>query len=305
MVTTALVPYAKPALSHSQQVAQLVARGMEVSEPLAAEAFLSGTSYYRLSAYWDPFRAKDATGTLLDAFEAGTSFDQVVQLYEFDRELRLLVLDALERVEVAVRTAMTYQLGMAHGAFGHEVATNFHPQFSHSDWVVKLRHETGRSTDAFVDHFRDRYADYPAMPIWMCTEVVSMGALSLLYKGMKNDDKLAVAATFGLHHKRLQDWLHVLSYVRNVCAHHSRLWNRALAIKPKAMPEAEWNAPLLPSNGRMFCVLLMLAVILNRSGGSLAWRGQCTGLLRRLTVSPRWRAAMGLPSHWEEHPLWK
>lgn len=305
MVVAAIVPYGKPALSYAQQVAQLVARGMSVSEPAAAEAILSKTSYYRLSAYWYPFRLRDAAGTALDAFEPGASFDQVIQLYEFDRELRLLVLDALERVEVTVRTAVTYQLGMAHGAFGHELAGNFHPQFNHADWVTKLRVETDRSTDAFVDHFRNRYSDYPALPIWMCTEVLSIGALSLLYKGMQNGDKAAVAATFGMHPKRLQDWLHVLSYVRNLCAHHSRLWNRDLAIKPRAMAEPEWSAPLLPSNSRLFCVLLMLTVLLNKSGGSLAWRGQCTALLRRLATSPRWRAAMGLPLLWEEHPLWK
>lgn len=305
MVTAALVPYGKPALSYAQQVAQLVARGMSVAEPVAAEAFLSKTSYYRLSAYWFPFRVRGTAGAVLDVFEPGTAFDQVVQLYEFDRELRLLVLDALERIEVSVRTAVTHQLGMAHGAFGHEMAGNFHPQFNHAEWVAKLRAETKRSTDAFVEHFQSCYSDYPAMPIWMCTEVVSIGALSLLYKGMQNSDKAAVAATFGVHPKRLQDWLHVLSYVRNVCAHHSRLWNRELAIKPRAMPEPEWNTPLLPSNSRLFCVLLMLTVLLNRSGGSLAWRGQCTGLLRRLATSPRWRAAMGLPPNWEEHPLWK
>jgi abortive infection bacteriophage resistance protein len=305
MVTAALLPYGKPALSYAQQVAQLVARGMAVSEPLAAEAFLSKTSYYRLSAYWYPFRLRNADGSVQDAFEAGTSLDHVIQLYEFDRELRLLVLDALERVEVAVRTAVTHELAMTHGAFGHEVAAHFHPQFNHAVWLNKLRTETGRSTDAFVDHFQSRYSDYPALPIWMCTEVVSIGALSLLYKGMQNKDKAAVAATFGMHPKRLQDWLHVLSYVRNVCAHHSRLWNRELAIKPRSMPEPEWNAPLLPSNSRLFCVLLMLTILLNKSGGSLAWRGQCTGLLRRLATAPRWRAAMGLPSQWEEHPLWK
>lgn len=305
MVTAALVAYNKPALTYAQQVAQLVARGMVVPDLAAAEAFLARTSYYRLSAYWYPFRVRDHAGAPTDMLEPGVLFSDVVQLYEFDRELRLLVLNALERVEVAVRTTVTHQLGLAHGAFGHEHAANFHPQFNHGAWVAKLREETDRSTDAFVDHFRGRYVEYPAMPIWMCTEVVSIGSLSLLYKGMHSADKHAVAGAFGLHPKRVQDWLHVLSYVRNVCAHHSRLWNRELAIKPKFMPEPEWNPSLLPSGNRVFCALLMLTVLLNKAGGSLVWRGQCTALLRQLSGSPRWRAAMGLAPDWEEHPLWK
>lgn len=305
MVNRSTAAYTKPALSYAQQVAQLVARGMVVPDPAAAEAFLSKTNYYRLSAYWYPFRVRDADGTVQDHFEPGTHFEDAVELYEFDRELRLLVLDALERVEVAIRTSVTHRLGMVHGCFGHEASANFHPHFDHGDWIGKLRGETQRSSDDFVQHFKSRYSEYPALPIWMCTEVMSLGALSLLYKGMQNSDKLAVAGNFGLHHKRLQDWLHVLTYVRNVCAHHSRLWNRELAIKPRAIAEPAWSPPLLPSHSRMFCVLLMLAVLLDGAGGSLVWRGQCTRLLRRLSASPRWRAAMGLPSAWQDHPLWK
>lgn len=100
-------PYTKPALSFEQQVAKLVARGLIVADPSAAASKLACISYYRLSGYCYPFRQRDADGQVLDNLVEGTTWEQILALYEFDRHLRLLVLDAIERVEVAVRTQLT------------------------------------------------------------------------------------------------------------------------------------------------------------------------------------------------------
>jgi abortive infection bacteriophage resistance protein len=304
-IAAPLTPYTKPALPFADQVSLLQQRGLMIADPLAAEQTLASISYYRLSAYCYPFRQRDTAGVPLSQFEAGATFESVLALYEFDRALRLLVMDALERVEVAVRTRVTHQLGMAHGPFGHEAPANFHPQFKHDQWILKLRDDTRRSRDAaFVAHFQTNYAGYPALPIWMTTELISMGSLSFLYKGMLGADKRVVADAFKLHPKRLQDWLHVLTYVRNVCAHHSRLWNRELSIQPQAMPEPEWNAPLMPRLDRVFCILLMLRYLLDQSGNGLAWRDACNALLLPVTANPRWRKGMGMPVNWENHPCW-
>lgn len=304
MAPIPLPPYAKSALSFADQIALLQQRGMVIADPAVAEQKLASISYYRLSAYWYPFRLRDGAGNVQDQFEPGTTFESVLALYEFDRLLRLQVMDALERVEVAVRTSVTYRLGMAYGPFGHEDPANFHPQFNHGKWITGLRDETTRSSDAFVEHFQNRYAGFPALPIWMTTELISMGSLSFLYKGMASPDKKAVAADFGLHPKRLQDWLHVLTYVRNVCAHHSRLWNRELAIRSQAMPEPEWSAPLMPRRDRVFCILLMLRYLLSQFGNGVSWRNACNTLLMPIAAVPRWRNAMGMPANWMNHPYW-
>lgn len=304
MPTAPLSPFTKPALPFADQVALLQQRGLVIADPLVAEQKLASISYYRLSAYWYPFRLRDAAGLQLSQFEPGTTFESVLALYEFDRELRLLIMDALERVEVAVRTRVTHQLGVAYGPFGHEDPANFHPQFNHVKWIAGLRDETTRSSDAFVGHFQANYAGYPALPIWMTTELISMGSLSFLYKGMTSADKNVVAAAFQLHPKRLQDWLHVLTYVRNVCAHHSRLWNRELSIRPQVMPEPEWQAPLMPRRDRIFCILLMLRYLLAQTGNGVAWRDACNALLLPIVANSRWRAAMGMPATWLHHPFW-
>ncbi len=145
----------------------------------------------------------------------------------------------------------------------------------------------------------------------MLTEVMSFGALSFFYKGLINDhkigveDKKAVATYFNLHHKRLGDWLHTLTYVRNVCAHHSRLWNRELAIRPDKVKEVEWRPPMTPRNDRIFYILLMLRYLLRQSGNGDAWATEITILLEPVAKTDAYRRSMGMPENWKEHPLWK
>lgn len=304
MATAALTAFTKTALTYSDQIALLEHRGMVIADHASAEAILSRVSYYRLSAYWHPFKLPTSAGAAPSSLVPGTTFETVVALYDFDRQLRLLVLDALERVEVAIRTSVTYHLGRTYGAFGHEDPYNFSSWFDHGTWLTCLHNETARSSDAFVSHYQQKYLGFPTMPIWMMTEVISLGSLSRMYKGMTQLDKQTIAAPLGIHHKRLQDWLHVLTYVRNVCAHHSRLWNRTLAIRPSSMREPEWNSPLLPRLDRVFGILLMLRYMLRQTGNGTVWRDECNTALRPIAANPAWCQAMGMAPNWAMHPIW-
>lgn len=306
-----LEQYNKPALSFEQQLAHLKQRGLLVDDETGSLRLLAAISYYRLSGYWYPFRQRDEQGRVRSHFVPGTRFEQVVALYEFDRKLRSLVLDALERVEIAVRTRITYHIGHKYGAFGHADATNFHSGFGHDRWLAKLEEEAQRSSDEFIRHYKTKYKGFPRIPVWMLTEVMSFGALSFFYKGLRNDrragveDKKAVADYFGLHHKRLGDWLHTLTYIRNVCAHHSRLWNRELAIRPDKSKDPLWLPPATPRNDRIFYVLLMLRHLLRHSGNGDSWAREVTELLVPMAAIQPYRIAMGLPEQWKEHPIWK
>lgn len=285
-------------------------RGLVINDRTAALKALSAISYYRLSAYWYPFRIIDAYGKRSSQLQVATTFQQVIELYEFDRKLRLLVLDALERMEVAVRTRITYHMAHTYGPFAHTDASNFHPQFDHGSWLAKLEQETSRSSDEFVRHYRCEYREFPRIPIWMVTEVMSLGALSFFYQGLRNhakagvEDKKAVADHFNVHYKCLGDWLHMLTYIRNVCAHHSRLWNRELAIRPVANDDKRWRAPVTPRNDRIFYVLLVLNQLLGAASSDTTWQSEVNTLLGPISVKPHFRNAMGMPENWMEHPLW-
>ena len=129
--------YTKSPLTFEQQLQQLKDRGLIIDDDDLALFHLKTISYYRLSAYWHPFRKIEQDGVLSDDFEEGTQFTEVIRLYEFDRRLRLLVMDAIERIEVYARTLFTYQIGHRYGTFGHTKAANFHPNFNHAPWLEK------------------------------------------------------------------------------------------------------------------------------------------------------------------------
>lgn len=306
-----LITYTKPPLSFTDQISRLEAKGMIFNDKAFAEQRLASISYYRLSGYWYPFRIHDENNKVLNQFEPGTTFDDVLCLYETDRQLRSLVLDAIERVEIAVRTQFTYHIGHKYFAFGHTDKENFHPKFNHSEWLSKLEAEVRRSRDDFILHYQSKYEGFPLIPIWMMTEVMSLGALSFGYKGLINDqksgieDKKTIAKHFNIHHKKLGDWLHTLTYVRNICAHHSRLWNRTLTIKPDKTKDKHWLPPLTPTTDRIFYVLLMLRHLLRATGNGEDWTLQVNQVLTPLADNKRWRTAMGMPENWREHPIWK
>jgi len=298
-------PYQKPALTFNDQLEHLKKRGLIVNNHGNALLQLSTINYYRLSAYWYPFRLRDSGNNVTNKFIEGTHFEDVISLYEFDRHLRLLVIDAIERIEVYIRTLITYHLGHKYGAFGHIDPANFHSQFDHALWLSKLENEAERSNDAFVTHYKSKYSGFPTMPIWMMTEVMSLGSLSVCYKGLNHEDKKNISNKLGLHHKRLADWLHTLTYIRNVCAHHSRLWNRELAIRPETSRDPEWNPPITPRNDRIFYILLMLRYLLKTTNNGDNWCKQCNELIEPVAIDKRWRRAMGMPENWKEHPIWK
>ena len=293
--------YSKAALSFEAQVALLQSRGMQIADVAAAISTLKRVSYYRLSAYWYPFRSAH------DKFGSDATFERAVWLYEFDRRLRLLALDAIERVEIELRTSVTYVLGHKYGALALEDAARFRPGFDHLKWRREnLLPEIERSADkeSFLIHFRTNYLGFPSIPIWMASEVMSLGTLSRLMKGMIADDQNAVLARWGLHHTVAESWFHCIAYVRNVCAHHARLWNRDLAIKPM-IPKKDPSWDAIVNNRRVFSVLCMLRQLTRDHGAGDDWSRAATALLREMDGKVAYQNAMGMPPTWSETRFWK
>ena len=186
-------------------------------------------------------------------------------------------------------------------------ATPCTPTFTpvrHAKWLCDVEEEAERSKEEFIRHYRETYDGFPRLPIWMATEVMSLGNVSFLYGGLKHDDKKPIAEWFDLHHKKLAHWLHVLTYIRNVCAHHGRLWNRELAIRPSCPKNPHWKPPATPRTDRIFIILLMLRHLLAAIPTGDEWQQRCSNLLGTMADDPRWRQGMGLPDNWQEHPLW-
>jgi abortive infection bacteriophage resistance protein len=281
------VSYLKPWTSFGDQLDQLIGRGMQVSDRARALDCLERIGYYRLSGYWFAFRERSNPVCLLDAqgrkpktvclerialdnFRAGTTFQNAVDLYVFDKQLRLLVMDALERIEVALRVDVHHALGKLH-RFAYLRPELFHEDFSakldknsgvtrHHQWLGKHAQLIGRSREEFVEHNRTRYG--LPLAIWVACEVWDFGTLSTLFSGMREAEQDAIASQYGVSNGRVfATWLRSLNYLRNVCAHHSRLWNRNIVDQPKlpSPTEMPWGSPFeVDAHARARCFLLLM-----------------------------------------------
>ncbi|MFC3632058.1 Abi family protein [Paracoccus angustae] len=293
------------------QVALLRQRGMLVRNTSEAETWLETVGYYRLSAYWLPFELPPPPGqTRSKRFAEGTSFDQVIERYVFDRKLRLLLLEAIERVEIHVRSRWTYHLAHAHGAHAHLRASAFRGARVHTELLAKLARSAEKSDETFIAHYRTKYTDPYLPPLWAVTELMTFGELSRWVQITRDlPIKAAVTRDLGLPTVEITDGvLQALSYVRNICAHHSRLWNKRLV---KRVPRVKrWGRDMVldtstgqaqPDN-RLYNVMVALLHLLDSQRTDSTWRARLIDLLG--TVSALELHAMGFPEDWQERSVW-
>lgn len=297
--------YTKPPLTFGDQLALMKQRGLVVTDDGRALRWLKRVSYYRLSGYFLPFRVPNS-----DSFGDGTTFDDIVDLYKFDGRLRVLFHQATQRIEVAFRTSITYELAHTYGPFAHT------DQDTYSKWFVnpvkfgvpapfvelmeKLAREEKRARELFVKAYRQKYSSEQHLPIWMATELMSFGTLSMMFEGLKSVTKTKIAAEYQLAEKPFQNWMHVLSTIRNLAAHHSRLWNRQLGVQ--AMIPHGWVYKV-PHADRTYCVAVMLQHLLGVIAPNAKWKQRFLALFDEhsgVDVS-----SMGFPKNWRDIDPWR
>ncbi len=292
--------YHKQAITYAEQVARLKGRGMIIDDLARAEFYLQHLNYYRFGAYWLPFESNHDS----HSFRSGTRFTDVLNLYVFDRELRLLVLDAIERVEVSMRSQWAYQLGHHHGPHAHLDPSLARQRDRWQQNLDSLREETNRSDEVFIRHFRENYNE-SLPPAWVVCEVMSLGQLSRWFANLKpKATRRAIADVYHVDERVLQSWLHHLTHVRNYCAHHSRLWNREFTITPKIPHDkpAGLAAQFHGDSRKMYNSLVMLLHCMDIIAPKHRWRTRLKDLLSQHSTNV---TAMGFPSDWDEMPIWR
>jgi len=265
--------YNRPWLTFQQQLDQLKNRGMVVTDESAALDYLQRIGYYRLSGYWYPFRIFQQNKAT-DQFVPDTQFLDAVNLYLFDKKLRLFVLDALERIEVSLRVDLAYQLGQRN-AFAHTDIKQFHPSFVRRKvsggqqtmfdaWLSKYQGLVSRSKEDFVRHYLATHG--PELPVWVAVEVFDFGALSQLISMMKIADQQTIADKYGVSDWQVfNSWIFALSYLRNLVAHHSRLWNRNITANPKPPKQISrtWHKAVIQDKELLAKPFVLLAITMD------------------------------------------
>lgn len=307
MANGSKVPYPKPAKTVEEHVDLLKARGLVIPDEVRAKRYLRFVGYYRLAAYCKPYQVP---GDVNHTFLPGSTFDNVLNLYIFDRQLRLLVMDAIERIEVAVRTVINDHMSLAHGPFWYLEPANFDlsgpAPYNHSGLIDIIKRETGapgtkansRGTQPpFCRHYFDTYSSPPLPPCWMVGEVLSLGTWSQIYDALPTtQDKKQIAKAFYVRSSLFSSWLHALTYTRNICAHHSLLWNRTFTIKPAMKNEYDG----IPDH-KLYAQALVIRKFLCGIVTHSTWHER---LRCHFDDCPRSIAEMGFPANWWTSPIW-
>lgn len=297
--------FEKPSLSIDQQIALLERRGMAVPNRADAEHYLRHLSYYRLRAYWLPFEGEcEVAGDHL--FQKGTCITQAVRLYMFDRELRLLIMDAIERIEVSLRGGWAHHLATKYGPHGYLDPALYDRNDRYAKAYAGLLEEIERSKDTFIVHYGNKYDDPEQPPIWMTAEVMSLGQLSKWLGNLKyRHDRKSIANAYGVDEKILVSIAHHLTYIRNICAHHGRLWNKQFTVT-MTVPNAPASLKLAmnpESTRKIYNTLVALGYLINIVVPGSEWRYRVARLIESCDLATP--QAMGFPDDWKDRPFWK
>lgn len=308
--------YNKPALSISDQAQLLLNRGLVCDDRQRLEHYLSNIGYYRLSAYLLPFEQPSTNSNSRNhKLQTNTTFEQVLNLYVFDRKLRLLVMEAIERIEVAARTRWASAMALRYGSHAHMKADLFKDPWQHASDVARVSKELKDSNETFVVHYRNKYKTPYLPPIWAVVETMTLGGLSRWIASTNdNQIKREIAKMLGMPTiEILEQVLHALTPIRNICAHHGRLWNRRfILLLPNikrlrgqliteliASKSGESQKQLTRESYNFLVVIQNLMLTMTPTS---SWGERLAAHIQTLT--PEQQGAMGFPVDWKTRQPW-
>lgn len=287
-----------------EQINLLLERGMLFKNINNAPHFLKNISYYRLKGYWWEMQSDKVN----HKFRADSYFEDVIDLYNFDRHLRLLMFDAIERIEVALRTKLIYHLSLSNGPLFYLDYDIFTDKFKQQATIEHLSTEIDRSKEQFIVEHRLYHKGEP-FEAWKALEVTSLGTLSKLYKNLNHQlpEKSKIALEFGFNsHKDFSSFLEAITVIRNVIAHHSRLWNNNVTTK-YLWPKNLKNQPItyVPNENqraKLFPLLSLTLYTIEFVSPGNSIKEKFFGLLNEYPIVPVHK--MGFPVNWKTQPIW-
>lgn len=297
---------AKPPYSVEDQIELLQSRGMLFQNIPEAIHFFQNISYYRLKGYWWDMQSDKST----HKFQPNSYFEEVIDRYNFDRHLRLILFDAVERIEVALRTQMIQHLSLNHGPLWYQESSLFPDTVLHAKNLTHLMREFSYSQEIFVIDHKSRHPnDDPEA--WKIMEIASLGTLSKFYKTLKHNlpAKAEIAKGMGLNlHRELSSWLESMVYIRNIIAHHSRLWSRDMVKRPILSiknPSGPWlNNKLEEAQmKKAFLIISCMVFLCNKVTPNHQVAAKIKALISSNPQIPVYK--LGFFNQWELHELWQ
>lgn len=298
-----MTTYNKQPISIADQISTLKNRGLMFNNDQAAIESLKIISYFRLANYWKPMESDK----LNHIFKPNSKFENVLSLYNFDKELRTIIFSAIQSIEIALRTKIIQIVSSSYGAFWFTNKSLFSKVTIFSKCLSNIEEELKRSKEDFlIEHFA-RYDNPPYPPAWKTLEVSSFGTLSKLYCNLTDNNlKKQIARELGLpQHLYLESWIKSLSVLRNCIAHHARIWNRKYPWKPQIPKKLQrpWIYDITISHEKLYAQLCCIVYLLNAIDPNNDFKQSLKALLSKYPIVDI--SAMGFPKLWYNEALWK
>lgn len=296
--------YNKQPIDIPQQIAILKSRGLKFRDEISALDKLSSISYFRLASYYKHLEQDNIS----HQFYSKSYFEDIIDIYLFDKELRSIIFNSIHDFEITLRTRIIHYFSLKYGAFWFLDESLFKNTAIHIDCLNKIDSEVKRSREDFISEHFNVYDSPSLPPVWKTLEVASFGLLSKLYCNFADTEvKKKVANSFGLmQYTYLESWLKCASVLRNFCAHHSRIWNRRFALKPQLPPKMPLHWLKNTNSTRpiklysQLCYLIYLEQTINPNSNT---KKRIFTLLQ--TQSTYTLKAMGFTKDWQKEPLWQ
>ena len=290
--------YAKIAEPIQQTLYRLWSKGLIIDDRPSAESALKTIGYYRLLIYMRYFQ----NNTPPRNFLYRKKFSYIVELYNFDRAVRLLTLDAIEKLEVALRTAIINPLAEQHKPHWYLDTAHYQNEIMFTNVIGKIVQSAGSKKGLALTHYYDKY-NHPALPpIWLVCEKLTFGALSRFFEALKIDRRKIVARYIWTYPEHLLvSWFHSLADLRNICAHQDRLWNNPITTY---QPEAHhsYKADFTAST-TFYSRAVVIQLLMKELGMNGWWRDKLLSLLASCPhVNPQ--KHLGFPGGWETRSVW-
>jgi abortive infection bacteriophage resistance protein len=289
----------------AEQITLLKSRGMLMKDEQKAAFYLGHISYFRLKGYWWDMQ----TDHINHIFAPNSCFEEVIARYNFDRQLRLILFDAIEFIEIALRTKLIYHLSQAYGGLWYLDDSLVIDKDKHRDGLADLQNEFARTGESFAKDFRQKHpTENP--DVWAIFEVASFGTLSKIYSNLKPQlpEKAIITHELGLNSiNDLSSWLAAISYLRNVLAHHSRVFGRDILKRPvlPRSPRNQWlQFGITPvQEKKPFVVISTMVYLCNAINPNNEIKNKLLALFNSHPDIPIYK--MGFFNNWQRESLWK
>jgi abortive infection bacteriophage resistance protein len=257
----AIIPYVKAHATAARRIAHLRVKGLIISRPNVAARKIEAIGYERLRIY---FLSRRQTNVAGKPFIAGTKYHDIIRLYECDASLRDACFLAVGQFELLLRNSMSEALSTAFGSHPYYHTSAFKYPSANLSALQTFAKVYETSKDRRAKHYRETYSTPVLPPIWTMKEFLTFGASSRIFQCLEGSIKTSIAAQFGVGSDQVfTNWIEALVDLRNICAHHDRLFNRSFQKQPSRLRSA--GVPTAAPN-KLKAILECLDYMLSRRG---------------------------------------